>query len=109
MIALLLLSAGIGPFVVRANPLAVDLSQVFAAPSTAHWLGCDSLGRDLLARIVWGARLSLGVSTAVVALSLAAGGLIGGAAALAGGRIDGLIMRAVDIVMAFPASCSRSR
>ena len=102
LIALLMLSAIIGPLVLRANPLAVDLSRVLAVPSPGHWLGCDSLGRDLLARIVWGARLSLGVSTVVVALSLAAGGLIGGAAALAGGRIDGLIMRAVDIVMAFP-------
>ena len=102
LIALLILSGSIGPFVVVANPLTVDLSQVFAAPSHAHWLGCDSLGRDLLARIVWGARLSLGVSTAVVALSLTAGGLIGGAAALAGGRIDGFVMRGVDIVMAFP-------
>jgi peptide/nickel transport system permease protein len=102
LIAMLMLSATIGPFVLRANPFTVDLSRVLAPPGPAHLLGCDSLGRDLLARIVWGARLSLGVATVVAALSLTVGGLIGGAAALAGGRIDGFVMRAVDIVMAFP-------
>jgi peptide/nickel transport system permease protein len=102
LIALLILVATIGPLVLRTDPFAVDLSSVLAAPSSSHWLGCDSLGRDQLARIVWGARLSLGISSVVVAFSLAAGGLIGGVAALAGGWIDGLIMRAVDIVMAFP-------
>jgi peptide/nickel transport system permease protein len=56
----------------------------------------------VLARIIWGARLSLGVSAIVVAFSLAIGGAIGGAAALTGGRVDGLVMRGVDIVMAFP-------
>jgi peptide/nickel transport system permease protein len=102
LIALLMVSAIIGPYLIRTNLLAIDLSNVLAPPSRSHWLGCDSLGRDLLARIVWGARLSLGVSTVVVALSLIVGGLIGGAAALAGGRIDRLVMRAVDIMMAFP-------
>jgi peptide/nickel transport system permease protein len=102
LLALLMLVAIIGPLVLRVSPLAIDLSRVLAQPSRSNWLGCDSLGRDQLSRIVWGARLSLGVSTVVVALSLTVGGLIGGAAALAGGRIDALIMRAVDIVMAFP-------
>ncbi len=102
LVALLMMSAIVGPLALRIDPLAIDLSRALAAPSRSHWLGCDSLGRDLLARVIWGARLSLGVSTIVVALSLAVGGLIGGAAALAGGRVDGLVMRGVDIVMAFP-------
>src|SRR5579859_1049363 len=102
LLALLMLVAIIGPLVLRASPFAIDLSRVMAPPSRSNWLGCDSLGRDQLARIVWGARLSLGVSTVVVALSLTVGGLFGGTAALAGGRLDDLIMRAVDIVMAFP-------
>jgi peptide/nickel transport system permease protein len=102
LVAMLVLTAIIGPLASRTDPLAIDLSRALAAPSPSHWLGCDSLGRDLLARILWGARLSLGVSTSVVALSLAVGGMIGGAAALAGGRTDGLVMRGVDIVMAFP-------
>ena len=102
IIVLLVLIATIGPLLVRADPFAIDLSRMLAAPSRSHWLGCDSVGRDQLARIVRGARLSLGVSTIVVALSLAAGSLVGGVAALAGGSIDGFIMRVVDIVMAFP-------
>jgi peptide/nickel transport system permease protein len=102
MIGLLIAFAIIGPFALRAKPLTVDLGRVLAPPGRGHLLGCDSLGRDLLARIVWGARLSLGVATVVVAFSVILGSLIGGAAAIAGGRIDGFIMRAVDIVMAFP-------
>jgi len=94
--------AVIGPFVEHADPLAIDLAHAFARPSFAHWLGCDSLGRDVLARILWGARLSLTVAIAVVAFSLIVGSLIGGSAALAGGGVDNLVMRAVDIVMAFP-------
>jgi ABC-type dipeptide/oligopeptide/nickel transport system permease subunit len=102
LVAILMLSAIIGPLVVRSDPRVIDLSRALAAPSRSHWLGCDSLGRDLFARIMWGARLSLGVSTVVVAFSLALGVLIGGAAALAGGWVDGLVMRGVDIIMAFP-------
>jgi peptide/nickel transport system permease protein len=102
LVVLLMLSAIVGPLTLHTDALAIDLSRALAAPSRSHWLGCDSLGRDLLARVIWGARLSLGVSTIVVALSLAVGGLIGGAAALAGGRVDGFVMRGVDIVMAFP-------
>ncbi len=56
----------------------------------------------MLARVMWGARLSLGVSISVVALSLIVGSLIGGSAALAGGRIDSIVMRFVDIILAFP-------
>lgn len=102
IVALILIVAMVGPLAVRADPLAIDLSRSLAPPGPGHWLGCDSLGRDMLARIVWGARLSVAVSISVVAFSLVAGSLIGGAAALAGGRIDGLVMRAVDIVLAFP-------
>lgn len=102
LVTVLALSAIIGPLMVHSDPLAVDLGRVLAAPSRSHWFGCDSLGRDLFARLIWGARLSLGVSTLVVALSLTFGAVIGGAAALAGGWVDGLVMRGVDIIMAFP-------
>jgi len=84
IIALLALAAALGPLLVRADPLAIDLTRVLAPPSRGHWLGCDALGRDMLARVLWGARLSLAVSTTVVLLSLAVGSIVGGAAALAG-------------------------
>src|SRR5713101_7853516 len=102
IVAMLALAAAFGPLLVRADPLAIDLTQVRAPPGRGHWLGCDALGRDMLARVLWGARLSLMVSTTVVMLSLAAGSIVGGAAALAGGRVDSLVMRLVDIVLAFP-------
>ena len=102
IVAILALAAALGPLVVRADPLAIDLAQVLAPPSHGHWLGCDALGRDVLARVLWSARLSLAVSTTVVMLSLATGSIIGGAAALAGGRVDSLVMRLVDVVLAFP-------
>jgi len=91
-----------GPMFFRADPLAIDLANTLAAPSRAHPFGCDALGRDVLARVLWGARLSLSISTVVVAASMLVGSAIGGAAALSGGRIDNLVMRAVDIVLAFP-------
>lgn len=102
LVALMAAAALFGPLLVRADPLAADLARVLAPPGPGHWLGCDALGRDILARVLWGARLSLGVSATVVIFSLAFGSLVGGAAALAGGRIDTLVMRAVDIVLAFP-------
>ena len=102
IVALLGLAAALGPLLVRIDPLAIDLARVLAPPSRGHWLGCDALGRDMLARVLWGARLSLAVSTTVVIFSLAAGGIVGGAAALAGGYVDAVIMRLVDVVLAFP-------
>lgn len=102
IVALLLLLAAAGPHLAAADPLAIDLSHTLAAPSWAHPLGCDALGRDLLARMIWGARISMGIATAVVSVALLAGSLIGGIAALAGGRVDQLLMRAVDVLLAFP-------
>ena len=91
-----------GPFLFRVDPLSIDLANVLAGPTLVHPFGCDALGRDVLARVLWGARLSLSISTVVVAISLVVGSLIGATAALSGGRIDNLIMRGVDIVLAFP-------
>jgi peptide/nickel transport system permease protein len=102
IVILLILAAILGPLIFRIDPLAIDLANSLNGPSLAHPFGCDALGRDVLARVLWGARLSLSISAAVVALSLIVGSLIGGAAALAGPRIDNLVMRGVDIVLAFP-------
>ena len=102
IIGVIAAAAALGPLVAHADPFAIDLARSLAPPSRVHWLGCDALGRDVLSRILWGARLSLGVSVSVVALSLALGSVIGGSAALAGGWVDNLVMRAVDIVLAFP-------
>ena len=102
IVALLAMVAMFGPAIAGADPLAIHLADSLARPSAAHLLGCDALGRDVFARIMYGARLSLGVSISVVALSLVVGSLVGGIAGLAGGWIDDVIMRSVDIVLAFP-------
>ncbi len=102
IVAALLMLAVAGPGLDAADPLAINLDHALAGPSGAHPLGCDALGRDMLARTVWGARISVGIAAAVVGVSLVIGSLIGGAAALAGGWIDELLMRVVDILLAFP-------
>jgi peptide/nickel transport system permease protein len=102
IVALLVGAAALGPWVARADPLAIHLADSLARPSVRHLLGCDALGRDVFARIMYGARLTLGISVSVVVLSLIGGSLIGGVAGLSGGWIDESIMRAVDILLAFP-------
>ncbi len=102
IVALLVLIALFGPLIAHSDPLAIDLANSLARPSAVHPFGCDALGRDVFARVMYGARLSLGISVSVVALSLMVGSLVGGVAGLAGGWIDETIMRAVDIVLAFP-------
>ncbi len=91
-----------GDAAVSRDPLAVDLQAALCAPSAAHPLGCDALGRDLLARLAAGTKLSLAIAGAVVLLAGAFGTFVGFAAALGGPRIDALMMRATDIVLAFP-------
>ncbi len=102
LVAILILIGIFGPLFAHHDPLAIDLRLALAGPTEGHPLGCDALGRDMLARLMYGARLSLAVSISVVALSLVVGSLIGGSAALAGGRVDSLVMRFVDIILAFP-------
>jgi peptide/nickel transport system permease protein len=99
--ALLVVAVG-GPALDAHDPLAINLGHVLDGPSRGHPLGCDALGRDMLARTIWGARISVGIAAAVVGVSLIIGSLIGGAAAIAGGRIDELLMRTVDVLLAFP-------
>ncbi len=102
LVAILILLGIFGPLLARHDPVAINLPLALTGPSAGHPLGCDALGRDMLARLLYGARLSLAVSISVVALSLVVGSLIGGSAALAGGRVDSIVMRFVDIILAFP-------
>jgi ABC-type dipeptide/oligopeptide/nickel transport system permease subunit len=73
-----------------------------AAPSSAHWFGTDQLGRDVLSRVMYGARISLPISALLVLISMAVGGILGSIAGFFGGFIDSVIMRLVDLVFAFP-------
>ena len=76
------------PLLAPASPAAIDLAHRLQSPSLAHWAGTDELGRDTLARLLYGARISLAVSVTVVLVSLALGLAIGGLAGYLGGWID---------------------
>jgi peptide/nickel transport system permease protein len=85
------------------NPLQIVGANRLVGPSVSMPLGADTFGRDLLSRIVFGARLSLQVAVVSVALALVAGSALGLLAGYAGGWIDQVIMRAMDVLFAFPA------
>jgi peptide/nickel transport system permease protein len=102
-ILLLLLFAALGaPLIAPYNPLRQDLANDLIAYSADHLLGTDKLGRDILSRTIYGARISLSVGFATVALSAAIGFVTGSIAGYFGGWIDLLLMRLVDILLAFP-------
>lgn len=85
------------------DPLASELSLRLQPPSAAHWLGTDDLGRDIMARIIYGARISLQIGLISVGIALITGSLIGLVAGYAGGKTDEFLMRGIDIVLAFPS------
>lgn len=85
------------------DPLTGVPAQAFRAPGAAHWFGTDELGRDLYARVVHGAALSLKATLIAVAVSFAAGGLLGLIAGFAGRWIDDALMRCADVLLSIPA------
>lgn len=91
------------PWLAPANPAAIDLAHRLAPPSAKHWFGTDALGRDILSRIIYGARLSLTVAVSVVGLSLSLGIVLGGIAGYYGGPIDTFLnVFAMNAFMAMP-------
>jgi peptide/nickel transport system permease protein len=102
-LTLLILGALAAPLVSPYDPLRQDLARMLAGPSPAHLLGTDDLGRDVLTRVLYGARLSLGAACLAVAIATLAGVPIGLVAGYLGGRIDDVLMRVIDALQAFPA------
>jgi peptide/nickel transport system permease protein len=102
VIAVMLLLALFAPWLTPFDPGAQHLENRLAAPSVAHWLGTDELGRDVWARIIYGGRTTLGMVIAVVLLTAPLGLLIGCIAGYAGGIVDKTLMRITDIFLAFP-------
>lgn len=98
----LLASALLAPWLAPADPTALDLSGRLAPPDGRHLLGSDSLGRDILSRIVYGSRVSLYVGVVTVAVSVVIGTAVGAVAGYRGGWADELTMRVVDVFLAFP-------
>jgi peptide/nickel transport system permease protein len=102
IVAVAAVAAVAGPWLTPFDPSAQDLSLRLAGPTLAHPLGLDELGRDILARVLAGARISFFVGTSVVAVSAAVGTILGSIAGYFGGAWDEVISRAVDILLAFP-------
>ena len=102
LVLLVTLVAVGGPWLTPHRYQATDLLAVWAEPSRDHVLGGDALGRDILSRLIVGARISLFVAGSVLGLTLTVGTLAGMVAGYYGGWVDALLMRASDIVFAFP-------
>jgi oligopeptide transport system permease protein len=92
----------LAPIFVTADPVAMDFGALLKGPSRAHWLGTDQFGRDVLARLVWGARLSVSIGALAVALAVAVGVPIGALSGYVGGRVDVFLTRVIDVMYAFP-------
>jgi len=97
------LAALFAPLLAPYDPLKQDLSNVLLPPSADHLLGTDNNGRDVLARLIFGTRVSLIAGLASVAVGVVAGSLLGLGAGFAGGRADSIVMRLMDAILAFPA------
>lgn len=102
VLTLIVAACVFGPFLSPFDPFALNNDNAFAAPSLTHWLGTDELGRDSFTRLLIGGRLSLMVAAGSVLIALVLGTAWGMIAAVRGGVIDELLMRAADISMAIP-------
>lgn len=99
----LVLVAIFAPWIAPYNYTTSNMPESLKPPSWSHWLGTDEFGRDMLSRIIFGTRISLRVGVEAVFISLLAGIILGALAGYYGGFIDNLIMRFMDIMLAFPA------
>ena len=103
VMGLFILMAIFAPLIAPYDPLQQDLAGKFAPPSWAHLMGQDELGRDILSRVIYGARISLTAGLAAVSIATIVGTLIGMLAGYFGGWADSVLMRLMDIVLAFPS------
>jgi peptide/nickel transport system permease protein len=101
-VLLLIITSLFSPFIAPYDPTAIDVHNVLSPPSREHLLGTDELGRDLLSRIIWGSRVSLKVGFIAVGIAITAGIIIGAISGFYGGLVDTILMRFVDIMLAFP-------
>ena len=103
LMAIFIFMAVFAPLIAPYDPLDQDLPQKFAGPSLKHPFGQDELGRDILSRVIYGARISLTAGLSAVALATAAGTLIGVVAGYFGSYTDSGLMRLMDVILAFPS------
>jgi peptide/nickel transport system permease protein len=90
------------PVLAPWDPHRPDVRKILDSPSRSHWLGTDQLGRDVLSRMLYGARVSLAVGFVSVGIATALGIILGATAGYNGGVVDGMVMRLVDLMLVFP-------
>jgi len=103
IIGVLLLMALLAPIVAPYDPIIQEILKRRQGLSSEHWLGLDDLGRDILSRIIFGSRFSLQVGVVSVSLAIIVGAIVGAASGYLGGWVDTVMMRLMDIMLAFPA------
>jgi peptide/nickel transport system permease protein len=103
IVVLLFVISLAAPLISPCDPGAIDLQNVLEPPSVEHWFGTDQLGRDVLSRMIWGARISLKVGFVATGLAILIGMVLGAVAGYYGGWVDAVIMRFVDVMLCFPA------
>jgi peptide/nickel transport system permease protein len=103
IVLLLIVVALLAPLIAPRDPEAIDASASLSRPSPDHWLGADQLGRDVVSRLMFGARLSLQISIESVALAAVVGITLGVLSSYFGGWIELIVMRVVDVLLVFPA------
>ncbi|MDR1798728.1 MAG: ABC transporter permease [Bifidobacteriaceae bacterium] len=101
--AVMVVIAIIGPWIAPHDPLTVDLSNALKPPSAAHWFGTDLNGRDVLSRVLAGARLTMSATAVVLAVTVVIGVVLGTLAAVGGRVVDEILMRVADIGLALPS------
>lgn len=102
LVAGLVAAAIAAPLLTSHDPAAIDLGQQLMRPSGAHWLGTDIQGRDILARLLFGARISLAVGLGAQSIALLVGGTLGLVSGFYGRWVDETVMRVADVTLAFP-------
>lgn len=102
MVAVVVVVSIIGPTLAPADPYEISAKQRLQAPSREHLIGTDEMGRDILSRLIYGARISIGVAVGVTIGGVMLGVILGTIAGLAGGLLDEVIMRVTDIFLAVP-------
>lgn len=103
VVGMVLLAALAAPLVAPHDPAAVDPRVILVPPSSVHWLGTDNLGRDLFSRLVYGGRWTLGTAVGAASAIVLIGVTIGLIAGFVGGIVDEVLMRLVDVLLAFPS------
>jgi peptide/nickel transport system permease protein len=102
VVILLFAASLLAPWIAPYDPSDIDLKQVLAPPSPGHPLGTDQLGRDVLSRMIWGARISLKVGFVATGIAMLIGTILGAVSGYYGRWVDAVIMRFVDIMLCFP-------